>query len=113
MLFDNDCGICRWLAERVKERLARKGFLLVPLQEEWVLETFGMPAAEVQSDFRLLLIDGSKRQGAEVYRYLLRQFWLGYPVYLISILPIFNRLFDLCYAWFRDNRGRFSKACKI
>ncbi len=113
MLFDNDCGICRWLAERVRERLASKGFLLVPLQEEWVPGVFGMSAADVQTDFRLLEINGNKRQGADVYRYLLKQFWFGYPIYLISILPILNWLFDLCYSWFRDNRARFSKACKI
>ena len=65
------------------------------------------------SDFRLLLANGERLAGAEVYRYLMRRIWWAMPLYFLSTLPLLRRLFDAGYRAFADNRYWISRTCHL
>ena len=113
VLYDGDCGICRAIAKRAGGLVLRRGFAIAPLQQEWVAEELGIPPAEVAKDFRLIYSDGRRFVGADVYREILKRSTWSWPIYLFSIAPGFSQIFNLLYATFRDNRGRFSKTCGL
>ena len=109
VLYDGGCGLCsRWvpLWERA---LAKRGFLIAPLQADWVAEKLHLSDKELATDFRLLLADGEQLAGAAAYRYLMRRIGWARPLYLLSILPVFRTLFDLGYRLFADNRFWISR----
>lgn len=113
VLYDGDCGFCsRWVPFWEKT-LAKRGFRIAPLQAEWVAEKFNLAADELTGDFRLLLADGKKIAGADVYRYLMRRIWWAMPLYLLSIFPILRNLFDAGYRAFADNRYWISRTCHL
>jgi predicted DCC family thiol-disulfide oxidoreductase YuxK len=113
LLYDGSCGFCsRWapLWERV---LAKRGFLIAPLQSDWVAEKLHLSDKELVSDFRLLLADGEQLAGAGAYRYLMRRIWWATPFYLLSILPGLRTLFDASYRAFAENRYWISRRCHV
>jgi predicted DCC family thiol-disulfide oxidoreductase YuxK len=96
-----------------EKTLAKRGFRIAPLQSDWVAEKFDLTAEELTADFRLLLANGEKRAGAEVYRYLMRRIWWAWPLYFLSTLPILRGLFDAGYRAFADNRYWISRTCHL
>lgn len=113
VLYDGDCGLCsRWvpLWERA---LAKRGFLIAPLQSDWVSERFNLSQGELASDFRLVLANGQWLAGMEAYRYIMKRIWWATPLYLFSILPMFRALFDAGYRLFADNRYFVTRACRF
>lgn len=113
ILYDGQCGVCRRLSERWAGTLQRRGFGLSPLQSEWVKERLGLSADELLSDLRLLLPDGTHRQGADVYRHVMRRIPWTYPLYLLSRVPLIRHLFDWAYRTFATHRHIISDACKL
>jgi len=113
VLYDGDCGFCsRWVPFWGKT-LAKRGFRIAPLQAEWVAEKFALTAEELAADFRLLLADGAKVAGADVYRYLMRRIWWATPLWFLSTMPILRGLFDAGYRAFADNRYWISRTCHL
>lgn len=113
VLYDGDCGFCsRWVPCWGKT-LAKRGFRIAPLQADWVTEKFALTEEELTSDLRLLLVDGEKLAGAEVYRYLMRRIWWATPLWFLSTLPVLRRLFDAGYRAFADNRYWISHTCHM
>ncbi len=111
MLYDGDCGVCsRWVTSW-GPALQRRGFAIAPLQSPWVQERTGLPAAHLLSDIRLLRLNGELLQGPEVYRYMLRRIWWGYPLYLLSTVPGFSHVFDWTYRTFARHRTLISSRC--
>ena len=94
-------------------RLRKRGFRIAPLQTDWVAEKFKLSEDELSSDFRLLLANGEKVAGAEVYRYLMRRIWWAMPFYFLSTLPVLRGLFDAAYRGFADNRYWISRTCHM
>jgi predicted DCC family thiol-disulfide oxidoreductase YuxK len=113
LLYDGACGFCSRWVPFWRDTLKRRGLGIAPLQSDWVGEKLNLPQAELNADFRLLLVGGEQLQGAEVYRYLMRRIWWAMPLYLLSILPIFRTLFDAGYRAFADHRHGFSRACGL
>ncbi len=113
VLYDGNCGFCsRWVPFWEKT-LAKRGFRIAPLQADWVADKFELIEDELTADFRLLLADGEKIAGADVYRYLMRRIWWAKPLWFLSTLPILRRLFDAGYRAFADNRYWISRACHM
>jgi len=113
VLYDGTCGFCsRWVPfwERT---LAKRGFRIAPLQADWLAERFDLTEEELTADFRLLLANGEKLAGAEVYRYLMRRIWWAWPLYFLSTLPILRGLFNAGYRAFADNRYWISRTCHM
>ncbi len=113
VLYDDSCGVCRRLVSPWAGTLRRHGFDVEPLQSEWVKKRFGLPDDELLSDVRLILADGTQRQGADVYRYVWRRIWWATPLYLLSITPLLRNAFDFAYRSFANHRHLISDACGL
>jgi predicted DCC family thiol-disulfide oxidoreductase YuxK len=113
VLYDGTCGFCSRWVPFWQNTLKKRGYHIAPLQAQWVAEKFDLSEEELAADFRLLLADGKRLAGAEVYRYLMRRIWWATPLYLISILPGFRPLFDSGYRMFAENRHWISQTCRI
>jgi predicted DCC family thiol-disulfide oxidoreductase YuxK len=113
VFYDGACGFCsRWL-KFWEPILERHGFAIAPLQENWVGEQLQLSGAELLYDLRLLMKDGQKAAGADVYLQVARRIWWAWPFYAMFSLPGFNRLIHLGYRWFARNRYCISHRCKL
>ena len=113
VLYDDSCGFCRGWIPLWGPVLRRRGYEIAPLQSKWVRDRLGLPEELLVQDLRLLLANGTRIQGADVYRHILRRIWWAYPLFLASTAPGSRRLFDLGYRWFATNRFRVSRACGL
>jgi predicted DCC family thiol-disulfide oxidoreductase YuxK len=113
VLYDGTCGFCSRWVPFWENALRKRGFRIAPLQTDWVAEKFKLSEDELSSDFRLLLANGEKVAGAEVYRYLMRRIWWAMPFYFLSTLPVLRGLFDAAYRGFADNRYWISRTCHM
>lgn len=113
VLYDGSCGVCRRLVVPWTGTLRKHGFEVAPLQSEWVSTRLKLPNDEILSDVRLVLSDGTHRQGADVYRYVFRRIWWATPMYLFSITPILRQVFDGVYRLIADHRHQISGACGL
>jgi len=113
VLYDETCGVCsRWVPFWAPT-LARLGLTVTPQQAPWVISRLGLSPDAVLRDILLLFNDGRQLAGADVYRYVMRNIWWAYPLYVLSIIPGLRQLFDLGYRVFADNRLRISAACGL
>jgi predicted DCC family thiol-disulfide oxidoreductase YuxK len=113
VLYDADCGVCsRWVPAWA-QWLERSGLAIAPLQTSWVPARTGLTPGDLLSDIRLLELDGTLYSGADVYRYLMRRIWWGYPLYLLSRTPGFRQLFNWAYRTFARHRMRISASCSL
>lgn len=113
VLYDADCGVCsRWVPAWAPW-LERSGLTIAPLQSSWVPDRTGLTPGDLLSDIRLLELDGTLYSGADVYRYLMRRIWWGYPLYLLSRTPGFRQLFNWAYRTFARHRMRISASCSL
>ena len=113
ILYDDSCGICRNWVFLWQKTLLKHGYEIAPLQAAWVREKWNLPETELLHDVRLLLRDGTRINGTDVYRHALKHIWWAYPVYLLSVIPVGRQIFDFSYRKFADNRHRFSRSCRI
>src|SRR3989304_4057762 len=113
VFYDGACGLCSRWAPLWERALNKRGFLIAPLQSDWVAEKLHLSGAELASDFRLLLADGEQLAGAAAYRYLMRRIGWATPLYLLSILSVFRTLFHLRSRLFADNRFWISRRCHL
>lgn len=113
VLYDGNCGICTRLARFWEPTLQRLGLSIAPLQSPWVQERTGLELDALLSDVRLLHPNGRLISGPDVYRHVMRQMWLTYPLYLLSVTPGLSRMFDWSYRAFARNRTRISNACGL
>jgi predicted DCC family thiol-disulfide oxidoreductase YuxK len=113
IFYDVSCGFCSRWVPFWSNTLAARGFQIAPLQSELAKREFMLPEDELISDLRLLTADGTKLEGANVYRRVLRHIWWAWPIYLLAILPGPNLLFDGAYRTFARNRFRVSRACHM
>ena len=113
VLYDDSCGFCRRWVPFWESTLRRRGFAISPLQAPWVSRTLTDGDGELLNDLRLVLADGRQIRGADVYRHVMRRIWWTYPLYLLSVAPLFRRAFDWGYRTFAANRHRISGACRL
>ena len=113
ILYDDACGFCsRWVGFW-KETVRRRGFDVTPLQAPWVRGRVEFAPEQLLDDLRLLHVDGTVTEGADVYRFVMRRIWWAYPAYCLSTLPILRGVFDRTYAAFKRNRYRVSRSCGL
>ncbi len=113
ILYDDACGLCSVWIGFWKRPLQRQGFKIAPLQSAWVNPIFDLPYDQLVHDLRLILWDGRRLQGADVYRYVMKHVWWAAPMYLLSTLPGTRSIFNAAYRAFADNRFRMSRACGL
>lgn len=113
VLYDGACGICSRWVPFWNPTLERIGLGSAPLQSDWVIERTGLTPDMLVRDIRLLHSDGRLTSGTDVYRYVLRRRWWGWPLYALSVLPGGRQLFDRTYRTFARHRLRVSAACGL
>jgi predicted DCC family thiol-disulfide oxidoreductase YuxK len=113
ILYDDSCGICRRWVFFWEGTLRRRGFDVAPLQSAWVAGKLQIDPLRLTEDVRLLLPDGRQVQGADVYRFAMKRIWWGYPLYLLSVLPILKHAFDWGYRTFANHRHLVSRLCRL
>jgi predicted DCC family thiol-disulfide oxidoreductase YuxK len=111
VLYDDDCGICRRWIPFWSGTLRKRGFDIAPLQSD-VLQVPVSPEERL-TDLRLLLHNGTLISGADVYRHIMRRIWWAYPLYVVSVAPLFRQAFNLAYRAFARHRHRISRACHL
>jgi len=113
VLYDNDCGFCRRWVPYWEKTLAKRGFGMAPLQEEWVRARLRLSDDVLLRDVRLLLRGGGQIAGADVYRHCMRRIWWARPIWLFSVLPGGRRIFDWSYRTFARNRYCVADVCRM
>ena len=113
ILYDDKCGICRRWVPFWGDTLASLGIDTAPLQSPWVGEATKLSEKDLETDILLLLKDGELIRGPEVYRFAMKRIYWAWPLYFLSILPIFRQIFDYSYKTFARNRIRISQACSL
>jgi predicted DCC family thiol-disulfide oxidoreductase YuxK len=112
VFFDGDCPFCRRWLGMLRNILARRGFVAVPLQEPWVGGRLGLHGERLLYDLQLLTADERLISGADVYLYITRRIWWAWLFSVLFGLPGFNRLIHLGYRWFANHRYCISGACR-
>ena len=121
VLFDGDCGICSWSAERMTKIDRRKLFVVQPYQNspEPELIKFGITYEQCDKKLHVIARNGKVYRGAFGVNYFL---WQYFPwsllVGLIYALPPLLLCELMGYAWVARNRHRLShwfglKACAL
>jgi predicted DCC family thiol-disulfide oxidoreductase YuxK len=113
VLYDADCSVCTRLARTWSGTLGRLGLGVAPLQSPWVSERTGLDRAALLQDLRLLENNGRLVSGPDVYRYVMRRLWWGYPLFLLSTVPGLSRIFDWSYRTFARHRSRLPGGCGL
>ena len=113
ILYDDSCGVCRRWIHFWEGTLRRRGFDIAPLQAAWVAEKLRLDHLRLTEDLRLLLPDGRDVQGADVYRVAMKRIWWAYPLYLLSVTPHLNVVFDRAYRTFASHRHEISRLCSL
>ena len=72
-----------------------------------------MEGSELTEDLRLLLSDGRRVQGADVYRFAMKRIWWAYPLYLFFVTPFLRSAFDRGYRSFARHRHQVSRLCRL
>ncbi len=121
ILFDGDCGICSYSAEKIKQIDVGSRFIVEPYQAfpEIELKEFGITYAHCDRSLQAITRKGRVYGGALGVNYFL---WTRFPwtlvVILIYAIPVLFLLELIGYRLVADNRGRLSqwfgmKACLI
>ena len=121
MLFDGDCGICTWSAEKGSEIDRRQLFVVQPYQNfpEAELVKHGITYEQCDKKLQVISRHGKVYRGAFGVNYFL---WQYFPwsllILLIYALPILLLCELVGYAWVARNRQRLSqwfglKACAL
>ena len=113
VLYDDSCGFCRRWIPYWDTTLLKRGLAIAPLQSDWVKVKLQLSDNDLLHDLRLLLVNGDQVVGADVYRYVMRRIWWALPLYILSVAPIFRRIFDWSYRMFATHRYFISKACRL
>jgi predicted DCC family thiol-disulfide oxidoreductase YuxK len=113
ILYDGACGTCTRLALKAGPTLGKIGFHLVPLQSPWAQGVIAQTGDPLLDDIRLVHPTGGIVSGPEVYRYVMKNVWWAYPLYLLSLVPGLKSAFDRGYRAFARNRMRISNGCAI
>jgi predicted DCC family thiol-disulfide oxidoreductase YuxK len=108
VLYDRDCGFCRWCLGKVLAWDRRAAVRPVPIESEEgerLLE--GVPAAERMSSWHLVAEDGGVRSAGAAFPALFRLLPGGGP--LAALTSRAPRATDRAYRWVAGNRSRWGK----
>lgn len=117
LLYDDDCGFCRWTADRILRRDRRHVLRAVPIQSAEGDSLLGdMPSEEKVASWHLVDEDGVVRSAGAATGPLLRRLPGGKPVAIAA--DRFPRATNLLYRLIARNRDTFGRilgqtACSV
>jgi predicted DCC family thiol-disulfide oxidoreductase YuxK len=107
LLYDADCGFCRWVVDKILAWDRRRRLRPVPLQSEEAGALLpGMAEHERLASWHLV-VDGRVYSGGAVAPPLLRHLPGGWP--LAQVLALFPGLTERAYRSAARNRDRFGR----
>ena len=112
ILYDDACGLCRWLARRWGRSLLKYGLGVSPLQAPWVKQKTGLSQLVLRTELHLLLDNGEIIRGADTYRYALRHMRWAWPLRLFAHVPPGRQLFNWGCRTLANHRHHFSRTGK-
>lgn len=117
LLYDDDCGFCRWIAAKILRWDRRGSIRAVPIQgPEAEALLAGMDSARRMASWHLATIDGMVRSGAAAVAPLARMLPGGRPMaYVAELFPGLTELVYGLVARHRGTLGRLigAKACSV
>lgn len=117
LLYDDDCGFCRWIAAKILRWDRRGSIRAVPIQgPEAEALLAGMDPARRMASWHLATIDGMVRSGAAAVAPLARMLPGGRPMAYVA--ELFPGLTELAYGLVARHRGTLgrligAKACSV
>ena len=113
ILYDGACPVCLKFVRTWEKVLRRRGFDLVPLQEEWVRKRLALPEEELLKEMRVLTSDKKVFGAIDAYVFVWRRIWWCLPLWLLAHVPGIRFLMDCLYRWVAKNRMCISGSCSI
>jgi predicted DCC family thiol-disulfide oxidoreductase YuxK len=108
LLYDSDCGFCRWCLGKVLAWDRRRSLRPVAIQSEEADRLLtGMPEDERLASWHLVEDDGAVRSAGAAFPGLFRLLPGGIP--LAALTWRTPRLTDRAYRWVAGNRSRWGK----
>ena len=109
LLYDRDCGFCRWCLGKVLAWDRRRSLRPVAIQSEDEADRLleGMPEEERLASWHLIGDDGAVRSAGAAFPQLLRLLPGGGP--LAALTGRAPRATDRAYRWVAGNRSRWGK----
>jgi predicted DCC family thiol-disulfide oxidoreductase YuxK len=108
LLYDSDCGFCRWCLGKVLAWDRRRSLRPVAIQSEEADRLLaGMPEDERLASWHLVEDDGAVRSAGAAFPGLFRLLPGGAP--LAALTSRTPRLTDRAYRWVAGNRSRWGK----
>ena len=106
LLYDRDCGFCRWCLGKVLAWDRRRSLRPVPIQSEEADRLLaGMPEKERLASWHLVDGDGTVRSAGAAFPALFRLLPGGAP--LAALTSRIPRATDRAYRWVAGNRSRW------
>ena len=113
IIFDGSCGACSFLIGERKRFFERRGFGVVPLQEQWVRDLTGLSEEVLQQSIHLYTPNGEIYKGVDIFARVTGRIWWLVPVSLLLRVPFLKPVYNKAYNYFANRRQRFSKACGL
>lgn len=111
--FDRDCPGCRALAARLAPALARRGLILVPLQDPGIHRILTAAGREPMAEMHLIWGDGTILGGADAWFAIAGRIpWLG-PIGWLSRVPGVKPGARRIYRWIARHRYCVGGACAV
>lgn len=111
LFYDAACGVCRGMMRRFGNRLARRGYRLVPLQSPHAAALTGRSTAELMEEAHLLTADGRVLRGIDTVLHIAAACPFTRPLTWLARLPGVTPLLRRGYRLFARNRYGISRAC--
>ena len=108
VLYDRDCGFCRWALAVILRWDRRRALRPLALQDREVDELLaGIPAEERMASWHLVDPNGEVRSAGTAAAPLLRLLPGGRPI--AALVERFPRASDRAYRWVADHRSWFGR----
>ncbi|SRR5581483_6633801 len=108
LIYDSDCGFCRWSLGKVLAWDRRRRLRPVALQSPEADELLaGMPEEKRMSSWHLVDAEGELHSGGDAFAPLFRLLPVGAP--LAGAASLTPRAVDRGYRWIAGNRSRWGK----
>lgn len=113
MFYDGDCELCVKSAGRVRRRLERHGFRLLPLQTPGTVDRLGVGMGTLLGRMHLLAADGRIYFGADAFIEIARHFRWARWATVVAKTPAVLRLLRRFYDWIADHRTCTGGRCAV
>jgi predicted DCC family thiol-disulfide oxidoreductase YuxK len=108
-VYDGDCGICRDLVGRVRQRDRAGRFRFVPYQDEAALRATGVTREQATHAMYLVTDEGVRWSGGQAVARVIEDLPRGRFVGRVMRLPVLRQLLGLGYRLVADNRHSVSR----